>query len=151
MWIKNFLQNRTQKVAVNKSYSKTSRVKSGVPQGSVLGPLLFVIFVADVPELVNNFVDLFADDTKLYSYLPENSGAKTISVHNSITLQQDLSNLKQWSDKMLMSFNMPKCHVLHLGNNNTNINYYLPIQTNNKNGTHGMSYVLSFMSWKKTT
>ena len=69
-WIKNFLDNRTQKVSVNKTYSKASRVLSGVPQGSLLGPVLFVTFVADVPNLVKNFMDLFADDTKLYTYIP---------------------------------------------------------------------------------
>ena len=66
-WIRCFLENRTQKVAVNKCYSSTAKVLSGVPQGSVLGPVLFVIFVADVPDLVKSFLNMFADDTKMYS------------------------------------------------------------------------------------
>ena len=68
-WIKDYLHNRTQRVRVNGQFSSTSRVLSGVPQGSVLGPLLFLIFVADMAPIVQNFISLYADDSKLFSYM----------------------------------------------------------------------------------
>ena len=144
-WIKCFLENRTQKVAVNKCYSNTSNVLSGVPHGSVLGPVLFVIFVADIPELVKSFINLFADDTKIYS----NTEVETTAEEGSTMLQKDLSYLKEWTTEMQMGFNMSKCHILHLGNNNPQTNYYLPIQTNNNTGKDGISYDLKFHELKK--
>ena len=63
-WIKSFLTNRQQKVVLNGASSKWSRVYSGVPQGSVLGPLPFNIYVNDIPSVVNSEILMFADDTK---------------------------------------------------------------------------------------
>ena len=62
-WIRNYLHERTQQVRVNGEYSSTVPVLSGVPQGSVLGPALFLIFVADASDMVKNFISLYADDT----------------------------------------------------------------------------------------
>ena len=63
-WITSFLSNRSQIVRVNDAHSKSSQVISGVPQGSVLGPILFVIFINDLPGAVNSSKFLFTDDTK---------------------------------------------------------------------------------------
>ena len=65
-WIKSFLTNRQQKVVLNGASSEWSRVYSGVPQGSVLGPLLFNIYVNDIPSVVNSETLMFADDTKIF-------------------------------------------------------------------------------------
>ena len=65
-WIQNFLINRTQKVVVDGSSSESARVKSGVPQGTVLGPLLFLTYINDLPSTVSSQVRLFADDCLLY-------------------------------------------------------------------------------------
>ena len=67
-WIKSFLSNRSQCVKINQKLSNSRAVLSGIPQGSVLGPLLFVIYINDLPKLCNNMCDiyLFADDAKLY-------------------------------------------------------------------------------------
>ena len=121
-WISDYLKDRTQRVRVNGQYSSTSKVLSGVPQGSVLGPLLFLIFVADMAPLVQNFISLYADDSKLFSYLLENN----ISPHTTTSIQEDINTLSEWSEKMQMSFNPQKCHRLHLGKNNTQYQYYLP-------------------------
>ena len=85
MWITSFLSNRFQRVAVNNSYSDWKPVTSGVPQGSILGPLLFAIYVNDMPSVVSSKLFKFADDTKLY---------RTISSPLDIqTLQNDLDLL----------------------------------------------------------
>ena len=65
-WIDAFLSGRRQRVVVNGSKSTWAKVTSGIPQGSVLGPLLFVCFTNDMPSVVASPVHLFADDTKLY-------------------------------------------------------------------------------------
>ena len=121
-WIEDYLKDRTQRVRVNGCFSSTSKVLSGVPQGSVLGPLLFLIFVADMAPLVQNFTSLYADDTKIFSYLLDNQ----ISPHTPESIQNDINVLSRWSDKMQMSFNPEKCHRLHLGKSNNHHPYYLP-------------------------
>jgi hypothetical protein len=65
-WVEDFLSDRSQKVSVNNSESRDRPVTSGIPQGSVLGPILFVIYINDVPECVNASTYIFADDTKIY-------------------------------------------------------------------------------------
>ena len=67
LWIKDFLSERRQRVVINGVQSQWGALKSGVPQGSVLGPLLFLINVSDISDDVSSNVILFADDTKLYS------------------------------------------------------------------------------------
>ena len=64
-WINDFLTDRTQLVRVNSDRSDPATVLSGIPQGNVLGPILFVIFINDLPKVVNSMMYLFADDTKL--------------------------------------------------------------------------------------
>ena len=86
-WIKAFLTGRRQRVVVNSAWTP---VTSGVPQGWVLGQLLFTLFVSDIPSTVNNFCSLFADDTKIHAVLYD--------AHNSCTtsLQEDLDRLQNW-------------------------------------------------------
>lgn len=70
-WFRNFLTNRKQRVAVRGSFSDWSDVKSGVPQGTILGPILFLIYINDLPVGVSSSVKLFADDVKLYRELSD--------------------------------------------------------------------------------
>ena len=88
-WIEEFLSNRRQRVVINGTKSEWSNVTSGVPQGSVFGPILFLVFVADITEVVESDMILFADDTKLYR--------KIESEEDSHILQRDIDNLYLWS------------------------------------------------------
>ena len=99
-WIKGFLKDRTQRVRVNGECSEPAGVMSGIPQGSVLGPILFVIYINDLPAEVKSSVLLFADDTKNYRFIK--------SIADSVQLQTDLDCLVEWSRKWLLEFNESK-------------------------------------------
>ena len=116
-WIRNFLKDREQRVVINGVSSNAAFVTSGIPQGSVLGPILFLIYVNDLPEIVTSTVKLFADDTKIYR--------KIQNTHDSEELQRDLDKLMNWSQRWQLPFNMGKCSILHLGKNNPNHKYKL--------------------------
>jgi hypothetical protein len=117
-WITAFLQGRSQCVVVENRYSSWSKVISGVPQGSVLGPLLFILFINDISNITVNgvFTKLYADDLKLYTTL--------ISTDDSNNLQIVLSNLLVWSKDWQLEVNVSKSHVLHLHKNNPLMEYY---------------------------
>ena len=105
-WIKSFLDNRTQSVVVNGSKSSSIPVTSGVPQGSVLGPIIFLAYINDLPSKVKSRVRLFADDTAIYLAIT--------SPEDSKTLQDDLRTLEQWENDWDMEFNPSKCQVIHI-------------------------------------
>ena len=75
-WIRDFLRSRKQRVVVNSVKSEEAKVSSGIPQGSVLGPLLFVIFINDLPENVRKEIKMFSDDTKPYARSDKDEGLK---------------------------------------------------------------------------
>ena len=118
-WIRAFLSGRTQRVILGDFISKWIRVLSGVPQGSVLGPLLFIIFIND---LINNLPEgcnckLYADDTKLISIIR--------CKNDCLVLQSALDKLSEWSKKWLLKFNNEKCKVMHVGSNNKEHEYVM--------------------------
>ena len=106
-WIRAFLSKRKMRVIVNGCSSGWVGVLSGVPQGSVLGPLLFLLYVNDIPDWVTGNVRMFADDTKIWR--------KIEGREDSEELQKDLDRLNEWSEEWLMQFNPDKCRVMHLG------------------------------------
>ena len=106
-WIKSFLHGRKQLVRVNEAKSSENNVVSGIPQGSVLGPLLFVVYINDLPDKVVSNLLLFADDTKIFK--------EVNSIHDSMVIQADIDALEEWSKDWLLSFHPDKCHVLTLG------------------------------------
>jgi hypothetical protein len=114
-WCKGFLSNRLQRVVLGEQVSEWKSVLSGVPQGSVLGPLLFVIFINDLCERLNNTGKLFADDTKVISMIK--------SQEDNLNLQNDINELNKWSNEWLIKFNEKKCKVMHFGKNNPNHEY----------------------------
>ena len=114
-WIGNFLHGRRQKVKVNGEESKWADVLSGVPQGSVLGPVLFVCYINDLPDEIHTNVKLFADDTKIYADVSKKNGSEE--------LQEDITRLDEWASKWQLSFNSSKCKVMHIGNKNPQKSY----------------------------
>ena len=143
-WITDYLHNRYQRVRVNGALSSRSKVLSGVPQGSVLGPALFLLFVADITPLVNNFISLYADDSKLFNSIYEND----TSDESVLSIQHDINSLSLWADNMQMSFNVDKCHALHLGHRNKNHIYTLPKMSNIIKRKNHISYTYTFHQLK---
>ena len=114
-WITDFLSNRKQWVVIGKEKSSWTSVKSGIPQGSVLGPILFIIFINDLPKLVTSYTRIFADDTKIFKAIE--------SMDDTKVLQNDLIELANWSKKWQLPFNESKCKVIHFGKKNPHQSY----------------------------
>jgi len=107
-WIRSFLCNRKMWVAIDGSTSLKTEVVSGVPQGTVLGPLLFLLFINDLPDQVSpgTTTRLFADDCLAYRSIN--------SIEDQIIFQKDLTSLNNWADKWGMRFNPSKCNILRI-------------------------------------
>jgi hypothetical protein len=117
-WLADFLKDRKQRVVINGVTSGWKEVTSGVPQGSVIGPTLFLVFINDLQfECKNSSMLLFADDTKLYREV------------NNLTdwrlLTEDLNRVFEWSLKWQLHFNKTKCKVMHIGKKNNQYKYVL--------------------------
>jgi len=127
-WIESFLTSRKMIVGIRGTFSEEIEVISGVPQGSVLGPLLFLLFVNDLPRWIVNSMKMFADDTKLWCRIETES--------DSESLQKDLDSLANWSQKWMLEFNSSKCKVMHVGHK-LNTKYFM----NDKDGNTELSAV----------
>jgi len=114
-WIEKWLTDRRQRVVVEGEASNWKSVQSGVPQGSVLGPLLFLIYINDLDDDITSKVLKFADDTKLFRKIKQNGDYEH--------LQDDLDKLIKWSEKWQMLFNFSKCKCLHTGHRNEDVHY----------------------------
>ena len=116
-WIGEWLKDREQRVVLNGIMSAWIYVVSGVPQGSILGPLLFLIFINDIDKNIVNKLLKFADDTKLCGKVSSDSDADQ--------MQADLRQLFDWSIDWQMLFNVDKCKIVHFGYKNNRNFYYL--------------------------
>jgi len=116
-WIDAWLSNRRQRVGIRGRFSEWSNVVSGVPQGSVLGPILFLIFIDDIDDDLISYILKFADDTKVYNTVMNDADHQI--------LQGDLTTMETWSKKWQMEFKTVKCKVLHVGKSNKHFQYVL--------------------------
>ena len=107
--IKSFLSGRSMKVVVNGQSSKVHAINAGVPQGSVLGPTLFLIFINDLPDsVIRSFINIFADDTTIYGTTSKNVNHSDLAPN----LSSDLSVTVQWGTKWLVKFNASKTKLI---------------------------------------
>ena len=116
-WIEAWLTDRRQRVVIDGVPSEWCPVTSGVPQGSVLGPLLFLIYINDIDAGLISKMSKFADDTKLGV-----NAADPLEVEG---LRRDLERIGEWSERWQMPFNTSKCHVMHVGVQNAGADYTL--------------------------
>jgi hypothetical protein len=117
-WICAFLTDRTQRVRVEGDFSKESNVTSGVPQGTVLGPLLFLMFINDLPAVLDPGTScrLFADDCIIYRQIR--------SLNDQLQLQKDLTALETWSHRWGMQFNAKKCIIMSISRKPAKVKFY---------------------------
>ena len=108
-WVEAFLNNRMQQVVINGVCSEWEKVRSGVPQGSVLGPVLFLLFINDLPEEAISELLLYADDAKIYRVIRSDEDREI--------LQKDLHAMSLWADKWLLSFHPDKLKKLTISRN----------------------------------
>jgi hypothetical protein len=111
-WIQSFLAGRVQRVVLGEGKSDWIPVTSGVPQGSVLGPLLFVLYINDLADNLQGECKLYADDTKLFRRVKSQEDCKS--------LQSDLDALHKWTIDWKLHLNLSKCKAMHIGRKNLN-------------------------------
>ena len=130
-WLRSYLNGRKQRVVIGESYSDWRPVTSGVPQGSVLGPLLFVVFINDMPAVVNHIIKLFADDSKLIGVIKNNSDLELV--------QKDLDALVCWAKEWRMLFHPDKCKVMSISKIKVN-RPQLSMEKTNSTERHTLEY-----------
>ena len=123
-WIESFLSDRRQRVIVRGEASAWKAVRSGVPQGSVLGPVLFLMYVNDLSDGINSNIRLFADDAKCWQSIGQAS--------DTLLLQETIHVLETWSNVWQLKFNHGKCHVMHHGRNNPQHPYQMYLHGGNE-------------------
>ena len=113
--MKDYLKGRETRTLIKNESSKWLEVTSGVPQGSVLGPVMFGIFVNDLVDGIGSYINLFADDTKIMS--------KVNSIEDCRKLQEDLDRVERWGRKWQMEFNTSKCKVVEFGRSKRRVHW----------------------------
>ena len=123
-WFTNYLNNRSQRVVLPGACSSWKSIKAGVPQGSILGPLLFLVYINDIVEDIHCKIRLFADDTSLYIIVDNPAEAAQM-------LNSDMEKINQWANMWLVSFNPAKSESL-LFSRKINKPYHPPVTMNNQ-------------------
>jgi hypothetical protein len=115
-WIQKFLLGRKQRVMIGGTGSEWAEVVSGVPQGSVLGPVLFICYINDMPQSITSMIYMYADDTKIAREVNGDID------HDALQMDLDMLGYK-WAEKWQLRFNVDKCSVMHLGRTNKKMTY----------------------------
>ena len=106
-WMKDYLGDRQMRTTIRDSNSKWCKVTSGVPQGSVLAPIMFQVYINDMSKGINSYINLFADDAKLMRVIKNQRDCEE--------LQNDLDKIHEWSQQWKLEFNTRKCHTMEMG------------------------------------
>ncbi len=106
-WMRDYLEEREMRTVIRDTSSNWSKVTSGVPQGSVLAPIMFQVYINDIHEGVTSYMNLFADDAKLLKIINNKE--------DCLALQRDIDKIWEWSKKWKLEFNAKKCHVMEMG------------------------------------
>lgn len=130
-WFSSYLDNRKQRVVLPRGSSTWQTIKAGVPQGSILGPILFLIYINDITQDIGSSIRLFADDTTLYIIIDD-------PIVSAQILEDDMQKISNWADKWLVTFNPTKTESLLLSRK-TSRPYHPPVFMNN----HAISEVES--------
>ena len=132
-WVEKFLKDRKQRVTCEGMYSDWALVISGVPQGSVIVPIPFLIYINDLPNNIKSTVQRFVDDTIIYMSISNGTDATA--------LQQYLDKLAKWEETWQMEFHPQKCSVLHITRSrNPKYKQYSSWQHTHKGGQRKMSW-----------
>ena len=144
-WINSFLTSRTQRVILDGATSDKIQVTSGVPQGSVLGPILFLLYINDLPPETHSHIRLFADDAILYREIKSNT--------DCTILQEYLNRLANWETKWLMKFNPSKCQILSVTHKQCPIKFQYKLHNEALENVKSAKYlgitITSDLSWNK--
>ena len=115
-----FLFARKQRVVLGSHISDWTDVNSSVPQGSILGPTLFIFYINDLVDSLSNPSLLYADDTKVFGKISSSN-----PLLDSFNLQQDIDKINEWTQIWLMSLNVSECKLMHFVHKNPRTNYFL--------------------------
>ena len=132
-WISAFLTDRTQQVVVNGEVSHVGQVTSGVPQGSVLGPSLFLVYINNIPDDIKSNLRLFADDTAIYKSIKSETDCEA--------LNEDLARLQKWEVENQMKFNVSKCNVLSVTNKKKPVKFDYKLHNQNLKHVKSAKYL----------
>ncbi len=106
-WMKDYLQGREMSTVIRDNKSSWCEVTSGVPQGSVLAPIMFQVYINDMTVGLNSYINMFADDAKLMKVIKNQEDCEE--------LQRDIDRIYEWSKRWKLEFNIKKCHVMEMG------------------------------------
>jgi hypothetical protein len=115
-WLSNYLLDRKQRVVIPGGNSEWSTIKAGVPQGSILGPLMFLVYINDIVSDIQSNIRLFADDTSMYVIVDHADQA-------AITMQQDIAKISEWANSWLVNFNPSKSESLLISRKHKKIHH----------------------------
>ena len=133
-WINHFLSSRSQRVVIDGQFSSWLPVLSGVPQGSILGPLLFIIYINDITSVVqSSSIRIFADDVSLH--------AKISTRFDCLKLQDDLSRIYNWSLRWQLNLNPLKCEAINFTNKRAPVSFTYSIGLQPINWVTKMKYL----------
>ena len=145
-WILDFLSGRSQRVVLEGASSDSEHVVSGVPQGTVLGPVLFLLYINDLPDVaVHSTARLFADDCIVYRPIRNND--------DTILLQNDLNKIAEWEFMWQMQFNIDKCFILRVGRPKHKLVHLYTFHNQNLSETDSAKYlgltITSDLQWNQ--